>query len=646
MAIMILRYVTMIGGHGNDYIENWGPASFSLIDGGDGNDILENSGSNSTVTGGEGDDSIGNGADSVILYGDVGNDYIHNQGDSWYGNYVTMEGGDGDDSIVNNNGGNILINAGDGDDYVENGGNNVTIKTDSGNDTIINDQNIYRDISIMSGEGDDLIENNTTFTTINAGDGNNTINNYNRNNLIIADTGNATIKNEGLNLTVQTGDSSDFVRILNGNITVNANTTETFDSLPSTVGSFNSLISLLVSLGNGDDTIQNADSYVSIQVGDGNKIIENYGENVVFMLGNGQQTLKNDGSGATIKAEENSGADNIIINEGENSVIDVSNIKSVVINGVDFTDEENQVSANDFNSAVIQMETEAQNFYQNIFSDDATLRSIFENGVNSPYLSFLNENSNSVNACVLKSSNVNARVIESVSMNLTSSNNGASYSDIDTEIQKANALANARQKKINDIGYLLNDIGLFVNGLEWTADGSKKLKNMLDSLKNLETNLSKFESTSKFLSKTSGVLSAANAYIADIQFILAKLTLKETESIYNEAVDTLLENYSSENLNKVKAYADKLEKAKDNSVLTDLSLMTSNAIGIAFLFVGVTNPVTLTIGAVLALNSILGNWAENEFYKHALNTNIGNFFSNLFGKPLNSNNRHIRKLNL
>ena len=278
------------------------------------------------------------------------------------------------------------------------------------------------------------------------------------------------------------------------------------------------------------------------------------------------------------------------------------------------------------------METEAQNFYQNIFSDDATLRSIFENGVNSPYLSFLNENSNSVNACVLKSSNVNARVIESVSMNLTSSNNGASYSDIDTEIQKANALANARQKKINDIGYLLNDIGLFVNGLEWTAGGSKKLKNI--------------ESTSKFLSKTSGVLSAANAYIADIQFILAKLTLKETESIYNEAVDTLLENYSSENLNKVKAYADKLEKAKDNSVLTDLSLMTSNAIGIAFLFVGVTNPVTLTIGAVLALNSILGNWAENEFYKHALNTNIGNFFSNLFGKPLNSNNRHIRKLNL
>ena len=306
--------------------------------------------------------------------------------------------------FVSNENSHAEINFGNGDNTVFSSGDFATINTGFGNDSIIiggiqgvvsaSGGNNFLDCSgenmtVNSGDGNDSVLVGGIAMLIMPGGGDDTVENYGKNNSIIADSGNFTIKNEGTNLTLQSSNESDFVGILNGTVTVKAVAAETFDSLSSTIGASNSLV---INLGSGNDTVQNADSDVTIKAGDGDKILENYGANVVFMIGNGQQTLKNEGSDATIQADENfdSDEDNVIVNEGENAVIDCNKIKGAVLNGFDITDEKNQISENDFNSVIEQMESEVQNFYQNIFNDDATLRSIFEDDVNIPYLHFIN----------------------------------------------------------------------------------------------------------------------------------------------------------------------------------------------------------------------------------------------------------------
>ena len=573
------------GGSGDDELNNV-RAPNVLINTGPGNNTVANDGGNNIlIYGGSQDDNIsiyhGN---SISIFGDGGNNVLTNS----YASNVLISAADGDDTIFNDltyftpeepvpN--SVTINAGDGNNYINSGGKNVkiysgkgnddifitgteiTVSTGEGQDTITNrgeyvtiladadtvgDQIINESnhteiklgggnnsvtnngstLTINAGDGDDYISNIGDSVTISGGLGDNTIENYGKDNLILADSGNATIKNDGINLTLQTGDENDstgdFIRIVQGTVTVHTNAEETFESLSSTVGASNSLF---LKLGNGNDTIQNTDSNVTVQVGDGDKTIENYGSDAVFIFGKGQQTLKNDGSGATITAAEdfNSDKDNTIVNEGEKAVIDCSKIKGVVLNGVDITDEENQVSTSDFNSIVSQMESEVQNFYQNIFSENETLRSIFENDVNSPYLSFLNENSNS-----------------EMAMLAAPSNNLVGYT-VDKLIEKANKLTYLQQELIDGIGLTIDSFGLIKD-----ADIAN-LEHLIPTADNLE-NLNKLASAKRMINNASASMTAVGGIITIGNLLATDKALKNSQNLYNSAVDNLLENYSPENL--------------------------------------------------------------------------------------------------
>ena len=151
------RKVTISAGAGNDTIENTGTFWAD-------NDIYKygRNGDNSSIDGGTGDDFIINGSDMSVLLGGDGNDTIDNWGGAgaydyygYAGRAVTIDGGAGDDSIKND-GINVTINGGDGKDIIENNRMNALIYGDAGNDTIVNSNGGTNSV-LIGGDGNDSI---------------------------------------------------------------------------------------------------------------------------------------------------------------------------------------------------------------------------------------------------------------------------------------------------------------------------------------------------------------------------------------------------------------------------------------------------------------------------------------------------------
>ena len=124
---------TIYGGAGNDSIygendndEIHGGLGNDYIDGGKGNDELYGDEGNDVIHGGDGDDTIYGGKGDDKIYGDAGNNYIHfANGDA----QDIVYSGKGTDTLVfdnitdfsklkfSNNGGNLVINYNDSDEY-------------------------------------------------------------------------------------------------------------------------------------------------------------------------------------------------------------------------------------------------------------------------------------------------------------------------------------------------------------------------------------------------------------------------------------------------------------------------------------------------------------------------------------------------
>ncbi|MBQ9488091.1 MAG: hypothetical protein IJU91_09910, partial [Selenomonadaceae bacterium] len=119
------NYVTIIGGAGDDTIENTFLCSGVIIDGGKDNDHIMNHGYNNSINGGNGNDTVYNDyyGTNTSISGGAGNDSINN-----WGSNVTIIGGTGNDTIYNN--WNFDTNSIVDDSF--NWGRNVLFKYNSG----------------------------------------------------------------------------------------------------------------------------------------------------------------------------------------------------------------------------------------------------------------------------------------------------------------------------------------------------------------------------------------------------------------------------------------------------------------------------------------------------------------------------------
>jgi Ca2+-binding RTX toxin-like protein len=119
---------------------------------GAGNDMIDvgtSGGGNATVDGGDGDDSIN-------AYGEAEGVYTYDP-DTGYGNFtftggdVSITGGAGNDTIyAQSYGGNVTVDAGDGDDQINMGGTNATVAGGAGRDVFSFNLSIYGTSNVIT----------------------------------------------------------------------------------------------------------------------------------------------------------------------------------------------------------------------------------------------------------------------------------------------------------------------------------------------------------------------------------------------------------------------------------------------------------------------------------------------------------------
>lgn len=122
------------------------------------------------------------------------------------GDFVTLNG-NGDDYLINQNGLNVKMYGGDGDDTIGNFADsalNISISGGAGNDSISNSGNNH---SLVGEEGNYSVSiGNHNFATIDGGDANDSIRNgYGDSVSVAGGAGNDTIRNDGHNVTINGG---------------------------------------------------------------------------------------------------------------------------------------------------------------------------------------------------------------------------------------------------------------------------------------------------------------------------------------------------------------------------------------------------------------------------------------------------------
>ena len=316
-------YVSIDAGNGNDKITNSG--EHVSIDGGANDDTINNSGSDATINGGAGRDSIYNDGTKAIIDAGAGRNYIFN---SSLGTNAVINSGDDSDRIYNY-GKDVRIYGGGDKDTIENSGSNVNIFGGAGNDQITN-KAAGNYTTINGGEGDDNIVNYATNVTINGGDDRDTIDNSGSNVKIFGDAGDDKITNNngGDSVTVNAGDGDDTINnygnfaVLNGGNGKNKITNNFNASNVSIMG------------GNDDDTIDNNGSNVTIDAGSGYNRITNRGKNVSIKGGADADTISNNVGGDSVTIDAGYG-NNLITNSSKNVSIKSGTGNDRIINSGD-----------------------------------------------------------------------------------------------------------------------------------------------------------------------------------------------------------------------------------------------------------------------------------------------------------------------
>ena len=252
-------YATIYGNGGNDTISNYDISHWSVLDGGAGNDkISSEQGNNLTIIGGLGNDTIS----FKSLYS---NNHV-----------IQYNSGDGNDYIEDTWGNptaTLEIGGGTGTYSSLLSGNDIIVTVEEGKITIAGGKNYsgfiisgvekdYRDITLT--EGNDTYTNSIPDATIQALGGNDTVNNFSSQVSIDMGAGNDSVFNHGSNCTINTSNGHDTVYNYWSNYT-SINTGAGNDSV------FNHGSNVTINTGGGDDSIYNyvgADATINTGAGD------------------------------------------------------------------------------------------------------------------------------------------------------------------------------------------------------------------------------------------------------------------------------------------------------------------------------------------------------------------------------------------
>ena len=308
--------VIIDAGSGNDFIENLGSSSVTMIGGagddtlagfdggidvfqylaGDGNDLIQNFGSEDVLSISSENlvMSVASGSDLILSVGNesITVEGIGSQSINIIGSFGSFGGSDGSDgSDINPSIGSDGVISIPSDEY--------SLTTAGSNDSIFNS---YSSVTIDSGSGDDSIFTSGKYSSIITGDGNDTVLSY------------------GAFSTISTGDGDDLVRNI-ANSTMNELgdhvTIETGGGNDSIYNYYGHYISM--DAGSGNDSIYNASNGYGATLigGDGDDTIYNAATGVLIEGGSGDDSIINDGGG-TIDA--GLGDDTIIGNNSRSEV--------------------------------------------------------------------------------------------------------------------------------------------------------------------------------------------------------------------------------------------------------------------------------------------------------------------------------------
>ena len=251
--------------------------------------------------------------------------------------------------LITNNGTNILIDGGAGENVIASGGDNVTITTGDDADEIAN---YGSNVEITSGAGADSIYNYGTSATIDAGADNDSIYNvaqFNEdmtavitmpNNVTInGGTGNDYILNHGLNVKINAGDGADSISNAGSAVIIDAGSGENVI--------VNGGDSVTINGGASADYVENYGSNVSIVGGAGDDFLYNFAQfdketeelvtspdNVTVNGGEGNDTIANDGANVSINGGS---GDDLIINYGDSATINVADGDDLISLGANVT---------------------------------------------------------------------------------------------------------------------------------------------------------------------------------------------------------------------------------------------------------------------------------------------------------------------
>ena len=327
---------TILGGAGDDTVQDSGMYE-SQLDMGGGNNSIEFGGSDNSITTGDGNDSVefiysnlnnntielGAGNDYVKIggtnnniIGGTGNDTIYQYSNSAGGNYYSFDSSSGEDIIYGFNSNDSLIIAGSYSTATS--GSNVIVTVGLSSVTLQNASSAFNAASnvvtvpapanpllIIGTEGDDSINNTLDGATIQALGGNDSIQNGWWNGIwyhgganvsIDGGAGDDHISNHyGENGTIEAGEGNDYISNSGDSITIDA------DAGNDTVWNEGSNVS--INAGAGNDDIHNEGSNVSINAGAGDDYIWNWdGSEVLIDAGAGNDDIENGGSQVSIEA--------------------------------------------------------------------------------------------------------------------------------------------------------------------------------------------------------------------------------------------------------------------------------------------------------------------------------------------------------
>ena len=246
--------------------------------------------------------------------GTANNDSITNNGANIY-----VDAGAGDDFITNNySTEGSTINAGAGDDMIENFSDSALIISGAGDDSIFSNRD---NATINPGAGDDSLEigGAKTILQYSSGDGNDVIDGYNDSNIAIelqngTFGGYSTVEERDLVLQIDKNTLT-FLNADNGLVSLG---TETDDNYV-----WNGSNSITIEAGAGKNSINNKGSYVMINSGTGNDTVtlspDDYSINTFgYKAGRGKDVLYNFGNTDAIKITDNS---KVKVNISKNDVV-------------------------------------------------------------------------------------------------------------------------------------------------------------------------------------------------------------------------------------------------------------------------------------------------------------------------------------